>query len=353
MIANGDSVRLSQSTGRSVRLVYVSDQSPGIRRQRTGSGFRYLNSRGKTVRSPRVLSRIRWLAIPPAWEDVWICSNPQGHLQATGRDARGRKQYIYHAAWQTGRNCEKFRGLRQFGKSLPKLRRAVKRQIASREFTREKVLAAIVLLLDETMVRVGNEEYVRQNDSFGLTTLRDRHAQANGQVLRMRFRGKSGIQHDVRITHRRLARIVRQCQELPGQRLFQYNDESGKVRPVTSGDVNDYLRRLSGEAFTAKDFRTWRATSLVLESLRRCCGPALSEQEKKQAVKEALQGAAAALGNTMTVCRKYYVHPLLLDAFLADRLGALLAVPQPGKRGLSAAEQALLGVLKRLPANGF
>jgi DNA topoisomerase-1 len=344
--------RLPRALKRGSRLTYVSDQAPGIGRERRGKSFRYVGTRGRLICCQRTVARIRTLAIPPAWTDVWICPDPRGHLQATGRDDRGRKQYIYHSAWQTARNCEKFENLYEFGKSLPRVRRVVARQLARHELDRETLLAAMILLLDRTLVRVGNEEYVRQNDSFGLTTLRDRHAQARGPSLRIRFRGKSGIEHDVRITHRRLARIVRQCQELPGQRLFQYYDESGAIRPVTSGDVNDYLRTLTGNEFTAKEFRTWKATVHVLDCLLPLCSASAeaSELAGKRAVKAAIASAAAALGNTVTICRKYYVHPRITELFLAGELGSQAARPRRVRRGLTQGEELLLHILKQAPA---
>jgi DNA topoisomerase I len=344
--ANGTPVRLPGVDGRKVQLVYVNDQSPGIERRGSPRRFHYVNSRGQRIRSPRVQARIRKLVIPPAWTEVWICSNPRGHLQATGRDARGRKQYLYHPAWQTGRNDQKFETLWQFGRGLARLRRQVKRLAKGRELTRETVLAAMIMLLDVTLVRVGNEEYVKQNDSFGLTTLRNRHATASGRSVRMRFRGKSGVQQDVRITSRRLSRIVRECQELPGQRLFQYYDESGKLRPVTSTDVNEFLRSLSGQPFTAKDFRTWRATAFVLEHLRPFCQQELTERQKKQVVSAALRTAATALGNTVTVCRKYYVHPGITDLFLTGDLEPYFARCGRAPGGLSDAERVLLAILR-------
>lgn len=349
MKANGKP--LPRVPGRRTGLVYVTDQAPGIERRRSGKAFRYVGTRGQVIRGERAVARIRMLAIPPAWKDVWICPHPRGHLQATGRDDRGRKQYIYHSAWQTARNAEKFENLYEFGRALPRVRRAVARQLARKSLDRQTLLAAIVYLLDRTLVRIGNEEYARQNDSFGLTTLRNRHARARGRSLRIRFRGKSGIEHDVRITHRRLARIVRECQDLPGQRLFQYYDDDGVVRPVTSSDVNDYIRSLTGTGFTAKEFRTWKATVHVLEYLLPQCpeGEQVSERQRKRTVNAAMASAAAALGNTITICRKYYVHPCISELFLAGELGRLSDGPPRARRGLTAAEELLLRILNRSP----
>lgn len=329
--------------------MYVSDEQPGIRRVRCGKAFKYVNARGQAIRSPRVLARIHRLVIPPAWEDVWICPHGQGHLQATGRDARGRKQYLYHDEFSDWRNREKFKNLRQFGRTLPRIRRVAARHIARAGLSREKVLAGIVMLLDQTLMRVGNEEYVRQNDSFGLTTLRNRHARTTGGTLRMTFRGKSGVKHDVRVTHRRLVRLVRSCQELPGQRLFQYYDVDGSIRSLDSADVNDYLRTITGQPFTAKEFRTWKATAFVFEFLQARDQPDASAAARKRVVVEAIRSAAAALGNTATVCRKYYVHPLVIELYQNARLAQGRAASRP-IRGLDATEQALLAILKKAPA---
>ena len=346
---NGQRIPLSIAVRRGARLVYVTDDQPGIRRIRSGTSFKYVSSRGQLIRSPRTLSRIRSLVIPPAWEDVWICPRAEGHLQATGRDARGRKQYVYHSGFSDWRNGEKFKNLRQFGRTLPRIRRVVARHLARSGLTREKVLAGIVMLLDQTLMRVGNEEYVRQNDSFGLTTLRNRHARTTGGTLRMTFRGKSGIKHDVRVTHRRLVKLVRSCQDLPGQKLFQYHDEDGSIRAVGSADVNDYLRTITGQPFTAKEFRTWKATAYVLEFLQNHDLRESSAATRKRLVVEAIRSAAAALGNTATVCRKYYVHPLVVELYESGRVAKRPA----GKpvRGLNATEQALLRLLKKAPAN--
>jgi DNA topoisomerase-1 len=346
---NGHQTALPLAVGRETRLVYVSDDQPGIRRIRSGKSFKYVNSRGQAIRSPRLLSRIRSLVIPPAWEDVWICPNCDGHLQATGRDVRGRKQYLYHDGFTDWRNREKFKNLRPFGRTLPRIRRIVARHLARPGLSREKVLAGIVMLLDQTLMRVGNEEYVRQNDSFGLTTLRNRHASTSGGTLRMTFRGKSGIKHDVRVTHRRLVKLVRSCQDLPGQRLFQYCDEDGSIRPVGSADVNEYLRTITGQPFTAKEFRTWKATAFVLEFLQAHGQPDASATAHKRLVVEAIRSAAAALGNTATVCRKYYVHPLVISLYERGQLGECRA--SKPLRGLNLTEQSLLEILKKAPAN--
>jgi DNA topoisomerase I len=334
---------------RQARLRYTSDEEEGISRVRRGTGFIYKNGGGTLVRSREQLARIRALGIPPAWTNVWICSHPRGHLQATGRDVRGRKQYIYHPDWNRQASRTKFTKLRAFGEALPAIRRQVRRHLAEPRLTRLKVLAAIVELLDDTLVRVGNEEYVRSNGSFGLTTLRDRHAKINGSHLKLQFLGKSGQSHEIELQNPRIARIVRQCQELPGQQLFQYRDEDGALHRVESADVNRYLRRITGQPFTAKDFRTWRATARVLERLHDQSAAALTVREARRAVAVAIREAATALGNTVTICRNYYVHPRITELFEAGRLSAYCgsASVRAGGR-LSGAERLLLKVLRKM-----
>ena len=258
----------SASAAREAGLRYSTDSRPGWTRHRAGRGFSYRDTDGSTIRDAETIARIRALAIPPAWTDVWICPWPNGHLQATGRDARGRKQYRYHARWRARRDTDKFDRMLAFAKALPRIRKRCDADLARRGLPREKVLAAVVRLLELTLIRVGNDEYARLNRSFGLTTLRDRHVRVERSAIRFRFRGKSGKQHEVGLRDRRLARVVRTCQELPGQELFQYVDEDGLVRDVTSDDVNDYLRQVGGGAFTAKDFRTWAGTVLAYRALR-------------------------------------------------------------------------------------
>jgi DNA topoisomerase-1 len=303
-------------------LRYVSDDSPGIRRVRSGSGFRYVGPDGKPVRDDETLARIRSLAVPPAWTDVWICPKDNGHLQATGRDARGRKQYRYHPRWREVRDGTKYDRMIAFGRALPTIRARTEKHLKLPGLPREKVLAAVVRLLELTHIRIGNDEYAKSNHSYGLTTLRDRHATIDGSTVRFSFRGKSGVRHAVELHDRRLAKIVRGSQELPGQELFQYVGDDGAVHDVGSADVNDYLREITGQEFTAKDFRTWAGTVLA------ACE--LSAQEKAASVREAKRNVVAAiravadrLGNTVAVCRKCYVHPAVLDGYLAGGLAGL------------------------------
>ena len=325
---------------------YVSDRSPGIRRRRAGRTFRYSTASGRPVRDPRELARIRSLAIPPAWTEVWICAAPDGHLQAVGRDARGRKQYRYHPAWRALRERTKYDRMRAFARALPRIRRRVERDLARSGLPREKVLATVVRLLELTRIRVGNPEYTRENGSYGLTTLRNRHVEVRGAKLRFHFRGKSGRIRDVAVESPRLARVVRRCLEIRGQELFQYVDDDGSIRSVSSGDVNDYLREISGDEFTAKDFRTWAGTVLARGALEKC-SPARNAAEAKRNVVRAIAATAAELGNTPAVCRKSYVHPGILDSYLERRL---VGAPNSSRRmtKLSACEAALARELDSL-----
>ncbi len=309
-------------------LVYVSDQARGFRRVRRPGPkhapvrFHYLTPSGRRVRDARTLARIAKLAIPPAYEDVWICTNPRGHLQATGRDARGRKQYRYHPDWRAARDDHKHGRMREFGRVLGKLRAAVRRDLARPGLPREKVLALVVKLLDTTQVRVGNDEYARSNGSFGLTTLRDRHARfpGRGKAL-LRFRGKGGTEHDVLVEDPRLAGLVRRCQELPGQRLFQYVDDDGGQRAIDSGQVNAYLRERMGGEFTAKDFRTWHATLHALTLLQKTALPEPStEAALRRCTNAVIKEVAAGLRNTPAVCRKSYVNPAVFEAWQSGAL---------------------------------
>jgi DNA topoisomerase-1 len=307
------------AAARAADLRYVSDEEPGVRRVRSGKGFRYVGPDGQPVRDPDTLRRIRSLALPPAWRDVWICTRPDGHLQATGRDARGRKQYRYHPRWRAVRDETKYERLLAFGQALPGLRDRVDADLALPGLPRAKVLATVVRLLEVTLIRVGNEEYARDNHSYGLTTLRDHHADFRGDRVRFRFRGKSGIRHSVTVNDRRLAKIVRRCQEVPGQELFQYVAEDGSHHTVGSGDVNDYLREVTGQPFTAKDFRTWAGTVLAARALQAFASFDSKAQAKRNIVK-AITEVASRLGNTKTVCRKCYVHPAVIDAYLDGSL---------------------------------
>src|ERR1700704_744568 len=337
-----DSVEAAEEAG----LQYVSDDRPGYTRRANDGEFDYLDTQGKQIRDEQRLFRIKRLAIPPAWTDVWICPSANGHIQATGRDARRRKQYRYHERWREIRDENKFARLADFAKALPNIRRRVARDMKLPGLPREKVLATVVRLLERTFIRVGNEEYARENKSFGLTTMKNRHVTVKGARLRFRFRGKSGRQHEVDVTDRRIAKIVAKCQDLPGQDLFQYVNDDGDVRDVTSQDVNDYLREITNEDFTAKDFRTWAGTLLA--------GLALNAQEsfetKKQAkanIKAAICAVAELLGNTPAICRKCYVHPAVLEAYLAKTriLGLSEATKKSRSRRLRSAEAAVLRFL--------
>jgi DNA topoisomerase-1 len=304
----------SPEAAREAGLWYVSDRTPGMRRLRTHNGFRYRTAGGKALRDRKQLARIRSLVIPPAWKDVWICPDPRGHLQATGRDARGRKQYLYHPRWREARDQYKYDRLLAFGKSLGKLRRRLGRDLRRPGFHKDKIVATVVRLLQTTFIRVGNKEYARQNNSFGLTTLRDHHVSINGAGVRFSFQGKSGVQHAVDLHDRRLAKIIKQCQELPGQELFQYVDGAGQ-RAVKSEDVNAYLRDATGQDFTAKDFRTWAGTVLAAVALQEFQSYDSLAQAKRHIV-HAIEAVAKRLGNTKTVCRQCYVHPAVFDAYL-------------------------------------
>jgi DNA topoisomerase-1 len=311
-------------------LHYVSDeQQPGIGRRRSGRGFRYVAAPGRPVRDPATLGRIRSLVIPPAWTDVWISPDPLGHIQATGRDARSRKQYRYHPRWRVVRDEAKYGRMLAFGQALPLIRTHTEKDIARPGLPRRKVLAAVIRLLEATLIRVGNEEYARDNGSFGLTTFRDRHALVKGSTVKFRFRGKSGKMHEIGVQDRRLSRIVKRCQDLPGQELFQYVDRHGQRRAVTSSDVNDYLREITGQEYTAKDFRTWAGTVLAAWALREldalpvagaAPGARRTQKQAKRNVLRAVEKVAGKLGNTVAVCRKCYVHPVVFDAYLDGTL---------------------------------
>jgi len=331
-------------------LRHSTDRRPGITRRRSGRGFSYRDADGNVVRDRETLARIRSLAIPPAWTDVWICPYPNGHLQATGRDAKGRKQYRYHPRFRRGRDAAKFERLVAFANALPAIRSRVDEDLARPGLPKEKVLAAVVRLLELTLIRVGNEEYARLNRSFGLTTLRDRHADVAGSSIRFRFRGKSGRQHEVGLRDRRLAAIVRKCRDLPGQELFQYVGRDGEPIDVGSDDVNDYLRSIAPDV-TAKDFRTWAGTVLAFRALRALDRPATDGQAKKNVV-AAIRETAELLGNTPAVCRQAYVHPVVVDAYLDDRLrGALLHAAEESPTApigtTEAEEQAVVELLRR------
>jgi DNA topoisomerase-1 len=331
-------------------LRHASDRRPGITRRRAGRGFTYRDPDGKTIHDQDVLARIRGLAVPPAWTDVWICPAPNGYLQATGRDARGRKQYRYHKRYRNRRDAAKYERLIAFASALPRIRETVDDDLGRPGLDREKVLAAVVRLLELTLIRVGNDEYARLNRSFGLTTLHDRHASVRGSSLRFRFRGKSGRLHEVGLRDRRLAAIVRRCQDLPGQELFQYVGEDGEPVDIASDDVNEYLRAIAPDV-TAKDFRTWAGTVLAYRALR-ALDPPESDRQATRNVVAAIRETADLLGNTPAVCRKAYVHPVVVEAYLNGRLrGALLqAVEDDGTSPMETTpreEKAVVGLLRR------
>jgi DNA topoisomerase I len=299
-------------------LRYVSDDRPGYTRKSKGDDFDWLDTEGKVIRDEQRLLRIKRLAIPPAWTDVWICPATNGHLQATGRDARRRKQYLYHERWREVRDENKYDRIISFGKALPKIRRRITRDLKLPGLPRNKVLATVVQLLESTFIRVGNEEYARENKSFGLTTMKDRHVEVKGSKLRFRFRGKSGRDHDVDVTDRHIAKIISKLQDLPGQDLFQYVDDDGETRNITSQDVNEYLRAITGEDFSAKDFRTWAGTVLTAIGLK-AQEKFENQKQAKANIKTAISAVAKILGNTPAICRKCYVHPAVLDTYLDQK----------------------------------
>ncbi|HXD71856.1 MAG TPA: hypothetical protein VN615_18450 [Gaiellales bacterium] len=332
-------------------LRYTTDDRPGITRRRRGRGFQYIDRDGRTITDRGERARIDSLAIPPAWTDVWICPSPNGHLQATGRDARGRKQYRYHPRWRVMRDEVKYGRMIAFGEALPKIRRRVDRDMARRSLSKPRVVATVVRLLDETSIRVGNDEYARENHSFGLTTMRKRHVEIEGSRIAFRFRGKGGKVSEVDVSDPRAARVLRRCEGLPGQHLFQYIDEDGDPIDVDSDDVNDYLRDVTGADFTAKDFRTWTGTVLAAWALEEL-GEAGSPTQAKRQVVRAVESVAKELGNTPAVSRSSYVHPQVFETHLEGNLTRELGrkadrrVAQ-GLRGLSPEEAAVLALLRR------
>jgi DNA topoisomerase-1 len=314
-VAALDPIGAAQEAG----LRYSSDDRPGLRRKRAGRGFGYVDSEGRAVTDARELRRIHRLAIPPAWTDVWISADPRGHIQATGRDAKHRKQYRYHERWRAVRDDTKYERMLEFAKVLPRIRRRVDRDLARSRLARERVLATIVRLLETSLIRVGNDEYARQNDSYGLTTLREKHVRVVGARVTFHFRGKSGREHEVDVRDGRVARVIRRLQELPGQELFRYVGERGETRTVDSADVNAYLREISGDDFTAKDFRTWAGTVYAAREL--CAiGAAGDARAARRNITRAVTAVAARLGNTPAVCRRCYVHPAVVQAYTAGKL---------------------------------
>ena len=332
-------------SARAARLRYVTPGGPGIVRKRSGKSFSYIGVNGKPLTGKEDLARIRSLAIPPAWTNVWICPSRNGHLQATGRDALGRKQYRYHPQYREIRDQTKFNRMRAFAAALPGIRRRVRRDLKLPGTPRAKVLATVVSLLENTCIRVGNEEYAKANDSYGLTTMKDNHVEISGRKLRFRFRGKSGIRHKIELNDPKLARIVRECQCIPGEELFQYIDEAGHRRRVRSEDVNDYLREITRESFTAKDFRTWVGSCQMALELERL-GMAESEVEAKNGIVKAIKEVAQRLGNRPATCRKYYVHPVLMDTYTdGTLLDALQKTAGASRRALRREELCLISLL--------
>ena len=332
-------------------LRYVSDESPGITRKPKGTKFAYYNGNGKRIRDPAELKRIRSLVIPPAWERVWICPRANGHLQVTGIDAKGRKQYKYHPSWRAVRDEAKFEKLLSFAEALPKIRAQVDKDMRRPNLTREKVLATVVRLLEVSLIRIGNEEYAKENRSFGLTTMRNRHVEVDGSIVRFQFRGKSGKRHLVEVSDRRLAIVVRKCQDLPGQQLFEYLDLTGEVVPIASEDVNDYLQTVSGQPFTAKDFRTWAGTVLAAIALGKM-EEVDSQAMAKRNVVTAIEAVARMLGNTVAICRKCYIHPAITASYLDGTLARTLRVKADSQIAhhlpeLKPEEAAVLALLRQ------
>jgi DNA topoisomerase-1 len=327
---------------------------PGIYRQPWGRGFSYFDAEGNRIQDSDELERLKALPIPPAWEDVWICPFPNGHLVATGRDAKGRKQYRYHPDWRKVRNQTKFERLVPFGYARPLIRDVTDSHLRQRTLSREKILAIVVRLLDATLIRVGNEEYMEQNQSFGLTTLQERHVDVATTTIHFHFVGKSGVEHSIDLSDRRLARAIKRCQELPGQQLFQYLDDDGNRHAVDSTDVNEYLQTITGEDFTSKDFRTWAGTACTAQILNEL-GEARSRTEAQANIREAIKGAAKHLGNRVATCRNFYVHPAVPEAYEAGWLLNVWREAKPAKRSgkldLTPDEQALIAVLTH-PENG-
>jgi DNA topoisomerase-1 len=341
----------ARQAAKSAGLRYASDEQPGIRRKGVGKGFRYLDPAGKPVKDPKTLKRIRSLAVPPAWTEVWICPIAEGHIQATGRDAKGRKQYRYHADFRAVREDGKYEHMLDFAAALPQIRETVSKHMARRDLSRECVLATIVHLLETTLIRVGNGEYAKQNKSYGLTTLKDPHVKIEGSALRFQFLGKSGKTWRLQVNDRRVAKIVRACQEIPGQQLFQYLDADGNRQGVSSSDVNAYLREITGEDITAKDFRTWAGTVLAAVALHEF-SEIDSQAKAKKNLKAAIESVATRLGNTVTICRKCYIHPEIINSYLAgdlainlkDKIHHELSRKLPG---LKPEEAAVLALLER------
>ncbi|GAB4386340.1 MAG: DNA topoisomerase IB [Elainellaceae cyanobacterium] len=346
-----------EQVARSAGLKYVSDNVPGIQRKRVGRGFRYINVDRQPIKQSQQLKRIKALVIPPSWQEVWICPFSNGHLQATGRDAKGRKQYRYHSKWQEVRNRTKFDRMIIFGHKLPAIRQATDRDLRSPNLSRERILATVVRLLEDTLIRIGNAEYAKKNKSFGLTTLRNSHVEVTTTKVRFQFRGKSGVEHEVELSDRRLARVIKRCQEIPGQELFQYLDQEGNPQAIDSADVNAYLQEITGEEFTAKDFRTWAGTANTAWALANLETPTTKKQTQTN-IREAVKQVASQLGNRVATCRKYYIHPAIVQAYEEGWLLPMLKAEQEkfanhevGELDLQPEELALLAVLEHHSTN--
>jgi DNA topoisomerase-1 len=332
----------ARAAAKAVGLRYASDEQPGIRRKGAGKGFSYIGPDGRPIKGRKILERIRSLAVPPAWTEVWICAEAEGHIQATGRDAKGRKQYRYHPDFRAAREGDKYEHMLDFAMALPKIRETVAKHMSRRDLSRECVLATIVHLLETTLIRIGNGEYAKQNKSYGLTTLKDPHVKIEGSAIRFQFMGKSGKTWRLQVNDRRVAKIVRACQELPGQQLFQYLDADGQRQGVTSSDVNAYLREITGEDITAKDFRTWSGTVLAAVALQEFLETE-SQLQAKRNLKAAIERVAARLGNTVTICRKCYIHPEIISAYMVGDL----VMKARSLAGLRPEEASVLTLLKR------
>jgi DNA topoisomerase I len=335
-------------------LRYTSDDKPGYTRKGAGKGYYYLDSNGEKIEDEKTLARIKALVIPPAWSDVWISKSSKGHLQATGRDAKGRKQYIYHPKWQEARSFTKFGRMISFGKSLPVLRERIHHDINTRKLDRRKVTALVLSIMDNALIRVGNKHYAKSNNSYGLTTLRDKHVKFNGNSVKFSFRGKKGVEQEVDLKNRRLARLVKQCRDIPGYDLFQYYDENGERQTLESGDVNAYLKEVTQHDFTAKDFRTWGGTVRMVECLETVIDEN-PEHDKEKSIKEAVKHVAKGLGNTPSVCTKYYIHPEVVNLFREDKLIKYLKnhkAKTTKSNNLSHTEELVLKMLHEVAKNG-
>ena len=335
----------TETFAKTAGLVYVTDSLPGYTRQRTGKNFIYFNEQGQKVNDPDLLDRFKKLVIPPAWERVWICKRKNGHLQVTGFDQKGRKQYLYHEKWLEIRNKTKYDEMYEFGRSLPKIREKIEEHLKLKGLSREKVLATVVNLLDEAMVRVGNSSYAKENNSYGLTTLRSRHAKINGTKVELDFKGKSGVQHYIKITDKRLAKIIKECNELPGYEIFKYIDDDGKIQDVESGHVNEYLKEISGKEFTAKYFRTWGGTIEALKAYIEQQQDGEIDRRKKK-LTQVVKCVSKKLNNTISICRDYYIHSKVLELIQEEKPVGIKKLNNPSNTGLSELEKFFLKLIK-------